>query len=63
MFHRSMSLRRVYKSTLRSASSQNLIKATADVIFVSANFAKLFQILQVSLLIFFGGGSLLLATQ
>ena len=32
MFHRSMSLGRVYKSTLRSASSQNLIKATADVI-------------------------------
>ena len=32
MFHRSMSLGRVYKSTLSSARSQNLIMATADVI-------------------------------
>ena len=43
MFHRSMSLGRVYKSTLRSASSQNLIKATADVILfpqIKRNFFK-----------------------
>ena len=43
MFHRSMSLGRVYKSTLRSASGQNLIKATADVIWflqIKRNFFK-----------------------
>ena len=32
MFHRSMSLGRFYISTLSSASSQNLIKATDDVL-------------------------------
>ena len=43
MFHRSMSLGRVYKSTLSSARSQNLIMATADVILflqIKRNFFK-----------------------
>ena len=47
MFHRSMYLGRFYKSTLRLASSQNLIKATADVnLFpqIWRNFSKIASI-------------------
>ena len=56
MFHRSMYLGRFYKSTLRLASSQNLIKATACD-FVSANLAKLFKYCKY-LYWYFSGGSL-----
>ncbi len=46
-----------YKSNFSLASSQNLIKATANVISVLANLAKLFLIFtQISVLFFRLGG-------
>ena len=52
MFHRSMSLGRVYKSTLSSARSQNLIMATADVILFPQIKRKFSNIASISIDIF-----------
>ena len=54
MFHRSMYLGRGYKSTLRSASSQNLIKATADVILFPQIWRNFSNIASISIDIFRG---------
>ena len=55
MFHRSMYLGRFYKSTLRSASSQNLIEATADVILFPQIWRNFSNIASISIDIFRGG--------
>ena len=55
MFHRSMYLGRFYKSTLRLASSQNLIKATADVILFPQIWRNFSNIASISIDIFRGG--------
>ena len=54
MFHRSMYLGRFYKSTLRLASSQNLIKATADVILFPQIWRNFSNIASISIDIFRG---------